>query len=113
MSEEDRGIMSEAVETTPFKIDAAGISLCHRPRLYWVDWDLAPGEGVSIISPESDAGWLGCGVVELSAKLNAEAFLEQGWRVTEGFKLPTFTTSRPRDNPGYRPAGLDRCSPHE
>ena len=31
MSEEDRGIMSEAVQLQPYRIDAAGISLCHRP----------------------------------------------------------------------------------
>ena len=32
---------------------------------------------------------------------------------TEGYRLPTFTTSRPREQPGFRPAGLDRCAPHE
>ena len=113
MSEVDRSIMSEAVQMTPFKIDAAGIGLCHRPRLYWVDWDLYPGEGVTVTTPVDSDVWHGCGVVELKAEVKAEAFLEPGWLVTEGFKLPTFTTSRPRDQPGFRPAGLDRCAPHE
>ena len=40
MSKGNRCIMSEAVQLLPFRIDAAGIGLCHRPRLYWVDWDL-------------------------------------------------------------------------
>ena len=113
MSEVDRSIMSEAVQMTPFKIDAAGIGLCHRPRLYWVDWDLYSGEGVTVTTPVDSDVWHGCGVVELKAEVKAEAFLEPGWLVTEGFKLPTFTTSRPRDQPGFRPAGLDRCAPHE
>ena len=113
MSEEDRGIMSEAVQLQPYRIDAAGISLCHRPRLYWMDWDLHQGEGVEITPPVADSNWQGCGVVRLTAEVKSEAFLEQGWSVTEGFRLPTFTTSRPRDQPGYRPAGRDRCAPHE
>ena len=46
MSEADRVLMSEAVGVAPYKIDSGGISLCHRPRLYWVDWDLRQGEGV-------------------------------------------------------------------
>ena len=57
--------------------------------------------------------WHSCGEVELKAEVKAESFLESGWFVTEGFKLPTFTTSRPRDQPGFRPAGLDPCVPHE
>ena len=48
---DDRSIMSEAVQMTPYKIDAAGISLCHRPRLYWVDWVLCEGEGVTVTTP--------------------------------------------------------------
>ena len=114
MSETDRVLMSEAVETIPYKIDSGGISLCHRPRLYWVDWDLREGEGVSISPPVKGAQvWTGCGTVELQAQVDATAFLEQGWFVTEGYKLPTFTTSRPREQPGYRPAGLERCAAHE
>ena len=34
MDEEDRIVMSQAVNSLPFKIDAAGVSLAHRPRLY-------------------------------------------------------------------------------
>ena len=114
MTETDRILMSEAVDTLPYKIDSGGISLCHRPRLYWVDWDLKEGEGVSISPPvEGTQTWTGCGTVELQAQVDATAFLEQGWFVTEGYKLPTFTTSRPREQPGYRPAGLERCAAHE
>ena len=107
MSEEDRAIMSEAIEVQPYRVDAGGISLCHRPRLYWVDWDLTEGEGVAVTPPvEEGQPWSGCGTVELKANVEEQAFLEQGWFVT-------FTTSRPREQPGFRPAGLDRCAPHE
>ena len=104
---------SVASMSQPFRIDSAGISLCHRPRLYWMDWDLCQGEGVTISTPEQGNEWRGCGTVELSASVKEEAFLEQGWSVTEGFRLNTFTTSRPRDQPGYWTAGLDRCAAHE
>lgn len=40
MSEEDREIMSAGVQGQAFKIDAFGLALCHRPRLYWPTWEL-------------------------------------------------------------------------
>ena len=113
MGEEDRRIMSAAVGLQPYKIDSGSISLCHRPRLYWVDWDLSEGEGVTVTPPVVDSEWTGCGLVELKAQVEEQAFLEQGWFVTEGYRLPTFTTSRPREEPGFRSAGLGRCAPHE
>ena len=51
MSEGDRSIMSAAVETHPYKVDSGGISLCHRPRLYWLDWDLTEGRGSASLLP--------------------------------------------------------------
>ena len=35
--------------------------------------------------------------------------LEPGWSVPAGNRLATFTTSRPSDRPGRRPAGLHSC----
>lgn len=32
-----------------------------------------------------------------------------GWTQNSETHLPTFTTSRPRDKPGYKPAGLQQC----
>eukprot|EP00438_Fugacium_kawagutii_P025094 Skav213443 [mRNA] locus=scaffold837:212799:217106:- [translate_table: standard] len=40
MSEEDEGIMSDAFGSCPFFVDASGVSLARRPRLYWIDWEL-------------------------------------------------------------------------
>eukprot|EP00438_Fugacium_kawagutii_P032009 Skav201743 [mRNA] locus=scaffold2498:423455:425999:+ [translate_table: standard] len=36
----DQNIMSEHFGEEPFYIDSADVSLAHRPRLYWIDWEL-------------------------------------------------------------------------
>lgn len=104
--------MSKTFGLQAHRIDSAGISLCHRPRLYWVDWELKSGEGAAVTPPGSTL-WGNHGSVELTGVVAEDKFLEAGWMLTEGHRLPTFTTSRPRDKPGYRPAGLDRCAAHE
>ena len=38
MDKPDREAMSESIGATPYKIDSAGITLCRRPRLYWLSW---------------------------------------------------------------------------
>lgn len=48
--------MSEAVDVVPYKMDAAGMTLAHRPRLYWCDWELLEMEGVHIHRPPLSAG---------------------------------------------------------
>ena len=113
MDEEDRIVMSQAVNSLPFKIDAAGVSLAHRPRLYWCDWELRDMEGVSISYGQSGR-WEDFHTVSLEARLDPADFLEAGWRLqTQDQRLPTFTTSRPSHTPGRRPAGLARCQDHE
>ena len=41
----DCSLMNEAYEEKPWYIDALGVSLCRRPRLYWVSWELTETEG--------------------------------------------------------------------
>lgn len=53
MERKDCAIMSEAFGAVPYKIDASGLSLAQRPRLYWCDWELLPMEGVTISQVES------------------------------------------------------------
>ena len=112
MGLEDRSVMSEAFQKLPYRIDASGVSLCGRPRLYWVSWQLWPGPGVEI-RPREGQGWQACGKVVLQADVDAQPFLHQGWHLPKGQRLPTFTTSRPRKSPGRRPAGLADCKAHE
>ena len=56
MDEHDRGVMSEHMETMPYMIDAGGISVCRRPRLYWISWEIQAGEGVQLHSVQGE-GW--------------------------------------------------------
>lgn len=43
----DRATMSEGEGSLPWHVDAVGVSLARRPRLYWISWDLEEGDGVS------------------------------------------------------------------
>ena len=112
MDPKDREVMSEDIGVFPWKIDSAGIALCHRPRLYWISWDLDPGEGVSIQPPQGDS-WDAFGIVELTAQVDVSQFLHSQSVLHSDGRLPTFTTSRPRSHPGNRPAGLWQCEEHE
>ena len=112
MDAQDRATMSEDIGSTPYMIDAAGISICRRPRLYWVSWEVAQGPGVTI-SAATGTGWSAYGVVTLTHSLDAADYLASGWRLAGDEPLPTFTTSRPRDRPGSRPAGLWQCEAWE
>eukprot|EP00438_Fugacium_kawagutii_P033880 Skav219422 [mRNA] locus=scaffold571:219333:222977:- [translate_table: standard] len=112
MSYEDCDLMSTEFENLPWYIDADGVSLCHRPRLYWVSWELLLNSGVEIW--EGSDGRLPIkGEVKLCAELVAKRYLEAGWQLQEGQVLPTFTTSRPSPTPLRRPAGLASCKTHE
>ena len=112
MDESDRSVMTEDFGGHPSMIDAAGVSLARRPRLYWFDWDLLPGEGVRIWP------WTGRGAsvfreVELTAEVDPKDYLQPGSTKASQELFPTFTTSRPRSHPGRRPAGLERLSVEE
>ena len=112
MDECDREVMTKSFGDIPVCIDAAGVSLARRPRLYWCDWELLPGRGV-VIQPPIGAGSAQYRTIELKAEVKEELFLEAGCQRTSCEPLPTFTTSRPRDNPGRKPAGLSTLNEEE
>ena len=112
MSKEDRKVMTAAVQDIPYKIDAHGMTLCHRPRLYWPSWELDSTPGAVVASPVGD-GDDRLGMVSFFGDIDQEKFLESGWSLGDSWGLPTFTTSRPRSSPGRRPAGLHTCESHE
>ena len=101
MDSSDRSVMSQEMGCLPYKIDAAGISLCRRPRLYWISWELRAGTGVTITPPDP-VSWANMGEVDLSHQVDRQVYLKQGWDF-EADKLPTFTTSRPRAAAGNPP----------
>lgn len=101
----DQTVMSESFGDDPWLIDAAGMSLAHRPRLYWLEWELVESEQAKFGTTPS-----GRKTVQLEASVDGEEFLTPGWKLNSGSALPTFTTSRPRSQPGYKPAGLQQCT---
>ena len=108
MDEPDRTAMSEGVGVTPYQVDAAGVSLARRPRLYWLTWELCNEKGMQLLAPRHQ-GWAKVTPVELTAEVMSKEFLEPGWFVPPGQRLATFTTSRPSNMPGRRPAGIHTC----
>ena len=105
MNSADEEIMSTSFGCKPWFIDASGLSLAHRPRLYWIDWELL-NDTHPILGHTQD----GRKSVSLDVKIDPKQFLLAGWKKVEDGKFPTFTTSRPRTSPGYKPAGLKQAS---
>lgn len=112
MDAEDCLTMNAEFELDPWFIDAHQMSLAHRPRLYWVSWELREGPGVEIYLG-SDGRLPIQGQVDLKAELEEKLYLEPGWRRVEQKPFPTFTTSRPSSTPMRRPAGLKDCDEEE
>ena len=101
MDAKDRATMSADIGVTPYLVDAAGISICRRPRLYWLSWELRWAEGVQI-SEGTGVGWELYRVITLDSVVGPADYLCQGC-----------TTARPRAQPGNRPAGLWQCQSWE
>ena len=112
MDAKDRATMSADIGVTPYLVDAAGISICRRPRLYWLSWELRWAEGVQI-SEGTGVGWEFYRVITLDSVVDPADYLCQGWSLPGDEPLPTFTTARPRAQPGNRPAGLWQCQSWE
>ena len=108
MDTADRAAMSEDLGMTPLKVDAAGISLARRPRLYWLTWEVNSEAGLVLEDPHGQ-GWEALQPVTLTADFDQKDFLQAGWSMPPGHRFPTFTTARPSPTPGRRPAGLHSC----
>eukprot|EP00435_Cladocopium_sp_Y103_P010521 s2009_g2.t1 len=51
MDKADQDVMTDSFGSEPWHIDAEGVSLAHRPRLYWLDWELlATTEAVAAVA---------------------------------------------------------------
>ena len=82
MDYEDCRLMNEAYEEEPWFIDAAGVSLARRPRLYWISWELGDDEDVEVYWG-SDGRLPIKGEVVLRAPVAPEKFLQPGWVAPE------------------------------
>lgn len=107
MDKRDRDIMSEGIGSSPIMCDAGTLTWCHRPRLYWCDWELRESEGQSIQAREEGVPPL----LTLTGRQDLTEVIRAGWlKVSPEKPFPTFTTSRPRSAPGRKPAGVHQCS---
>ena len=105
MDAKDCAVMNSVFGMEPWFIDADGIGLAHRPRLYGCDWEFCEAEGVEIYL--GSGGKLPLkGQVDLRTRVDTSAFLEPGYTKGDDKAFPTFTTSRPSPVPLRRPAGL-------
>lgn len=110
MDRGDREIMSHGIGEEPVRCDAGTLTWCHRPRLYWCNWELVDMSGYTLT--EGTDG----GVRELHLEGNQELqeVIRAGWvKVDPQKSFPTFTTARPRSTPGRKPAGVQQCSLEE
>ena len=107
MDVEDRQVMSAAFGGDAIKCDAGSLTWCHRPRLYWCDWELRESEGVTITPGDNETP----ATLILEGNQDFAQVVRQGWQKLNPDKpFPTFTTARPRAMPGRKPAGVQQCS---
>eukprot|EP00435_Cladocopium_sp_Y103_P035476 s619_g9.t1 len=112
MDAEDCEVMNAEFELRPWYADANLVSLAHRPRLYWITWEIQEGEGVEIYLGSEGKLPLE-GEVQVKADVVEKSFLEKGCSRVQQKPFPTFTTARPSAVPMRKPAGLKDCSEHE
>ena len=106
MDEADRLTMSREFGDTPWRCDAGTLTWCSRPRLYWVTWEISDEEEQVVFSQDSEVR-----EVILYGEQSLFDVCQEGWiKVDPTRPFPTFTTSRPRDKAGYKPAGVHQCS---
>ena len=106
MDSHDRDIMTQAIGCDPILCDAGELTWCHRPRLYWCDWELVATEGFSFSASDNAPVRL-----HLSGCQDISEVTKGGWlKVDPELAFPTFTTSRPRPHPGRKPAGIKQCT---
>ena len=104
MDDEDRCIMSRDIGVLPWRIDSFGVTLCHRPRLYWISWDLGEGEGVTVTPPES-LDWYDFGEVHLNVAVDASEFLLSGCRLNTSEGLTHLSTEKQSQATGQQGCG--------
>lgn len=111
MDVKDREVMSTDFGDSPWKCDAGTMTWCSRPRLYWLSWDLDDDDDDDNVVFKLDGD---VREVCLYASLDLDEVCSEGWTKVDPHRpFPTFTTSRPRTTPGYKPAGVQHCTQEE
>ena len=86
MTEANRNAFSDALGVEPILLDCTSFSRCRRPRLYWVDWEVKPGEGELLKHCGRYHEW-----VFPPLEFDTEWWLDKHCRQAEDSILPTFT----------------------
>eukprot|EP00438_Fugacium_kawagutii_P016319 Skav222801 [mRNA] locus=scaffold1419:399983:408357:+ [translate_table: standard] len=102
--------MSRVLEVHPVMVDAGLLSRVRRPRLFWLDVDLAAIDEVEVYPTELFE------VVEYGSVFeDDDVFLEEGHTWEGGsdphLRFPTFTRAIPRKQPPKSPAGIKNTPP--
>ena len=107
MSNEDLSCMSRSTGMLPYKVDASGLTPCRRARLFWFDWPVRGNDSVQIFKPSTTASD-DYGRIDILLDCAPEPYLSLGWSLAGGadHKLPTVSTSQPKAQPGFQPAGI-------
>ena len=107
MDAKDRAVMSSSIGVEPIQCDAGCFTWCHRPRLYWLSWEIVEGEGAKWESEDNSQ----VRRLVLSGHQPLEQVIRRGWtKVNASDSFPTFTTARPQAKPGRKPAGIKQCT---
>ena len=110
MESADRSVYTKAVGILPFEVDSKGLGLCRRPRLWWFDWAVNEGPGVTIYNPYSSHPE-DYGEILLEAHTDLRHFLKPGWsKVASDRPFSTFTTAQAAARPRFAPAGLSKAT---
>jgi hypothetical protein len=105
MDPEDLSIYSDFFELKPVQICCSSISPCRRNRLYWVNWRLLEEPNAILQS-----GALTNHVTFELIPFEWKDFLNPGSiKVDPSSPCPTFTRAIPKQEPGFKPAGIDKC----
>ena len=88
MDKDDRDAMSGEFGCERWRCDAASMTWCSRPRLYWMTWEIRRFGRWSLSPSRIKEGWI---------KHDCQR------------AFPTFTTSRPRSTRERACAGLTQC----
>ena len=96
-----------AIGCAPLQCDAGSFTWCHRPRLFWCDWEIMESTGFALEEPGDGRPV----VLTLDGNQPLHEVVRSGWYKVEPLKsFPTFTSSRPSLVPGRKPAGVKQCS---
>ena len=100
MPKESRNEFSDTLGVEPILVDCTSFTQCRRPRLFWVDWDIAPRDGETLIWHDRYREWVFPPLLK-----DRDWWLDPLCKRACKEPLPTLTRALPRSTPPRQPAG--------